>query len=129
MPESALPDHLKGKLHADYPKWLQWVPRSWTSFTLVQPPRLLLGNQRNFSFAGGSFGPAPIPEPTNTQRVAWSLQGVQITRSWPVLPLYFVISIRYKTKLIHFRVGCRWDDVDGYYDFPSIAFFIREQQP
>src|SRR5258708_1699757 len=96
VPNSALPDHLKGTKHTDFPQFLQWVPRAWTSYLLIQPPALVWGNQKNFAvfrmFIGNSFirtgdgwlthwnmeffGPDPIPDPLLTGGFAWGIYGI-----------------------------------------------------
>ena len=105
MPDSALPPHLRGTKHWDYPKGLKWVPRGWTSFDWGSP-KLLAGNQENRKLAPeGRWAPAPIGE-----RGSW-----QVSRfpgaPWPLcwLPLY--VAFTTKTGR-HFRIGARWDDVD-----------------
>jgi len=63
-------------------------PRSWSAF-FGDPLRELLGNVRPLQ---------PIP-----QQGHWEL-------TWP---LYFAVT---SSDGWHFRIGFRWDDVDGYYD-------------
>ena len=45
------PEHQPGgfrSTHDDYPWPFKWVPRSWTSFMLLRPPVMILGNQQFF---------------------------------------------------------------------------------
>ncbi len=99
MSKDCLPPHLRDAKHWDWPKPLQWVPRSWTSFCFGgRVPKLLAGNQtRTRMNAIGVHAPAPIGEPGS-----WQI-------SWPP---YIALTTRSGR---HFRLGLRWDDVDDYY--------------
>lgn len=116
MPDSALPPHLKGTKHWDYPKWLQWVPRAWTSYDWGKP-KMLLGDQKE-QRAGA---PAPIGE-------AGSFQ----VSYYPKAPLWAKLTglafyaacsgAKGKDgKFRHYRVGTRYDDVDDYATILSVA--------
>lgn len=60
-----LPAHLRNRTHDDYShlfKPFRWVPWSWTAWCFVEPPLLLLGNQKG-TFAArnrSTRGPKPI---------------------------------------------------------------------
>ena len=41
MPKCALPDHLREKLHTDWPFFARWIPRGWSAFG----PRCGMGNE------------------------------------------------------------------------------------
>jgi len=43
---------------------------------------------------------------------------VQLKNGWPLFLPYLAFTTKSGT---HFRIGCRWDDVDHYYTFPSFA--------
>lgn len=43
MPDSALPENLKGKKHTDWTWPFCYIPRGWTAFKFFQPPKMLLG--------------------------------------------------------------------------------------
>lgn len=117
MPNSALPPHLKNKLHCDWTFPFNLIPRSWTSFKLSQPSKVLIGKkildwtEKDYS-CGKKEDMRRGPNPC--QRHAWSWYI-----SWP---LYFTISFG-KTGW-YLRIGFRWDDIDDYYTFPS--FRIKE---
>lgn len=115
--------------HDDYVPGLEWIPRTWTSFSIETPPRLLFGNQRYWgNFYNGQrlsdspipspvWGPKPIPRPGEWQ---FSLVPISIS-NWGIIVLpYFA----FKTKSgLHFRMGARWSDDEGfnYVTFPSLA--------
>ena len=119
-----LPAHLRNRTHDDYShlfKPFRWVPRSWTSWCFVEPPLLLLGNQKGTLAARNrsTRGPKPIPRPGE-----WQLSVVQLRER---LPVFFLPYFAFTTKKgTHFSVGCRWDDTDHYYTFPRIALKTRE---
>jgi hypothetical protein len=110
-----LPDGRDTRLHDDYYLFFaRQVPRRITSWGFVEPPVLLLGNQRQwFRTETGNVGPQPIPRPGN-----WQLSMVQIHAGYPFFLPYFALTTG---SGWHFRIGCRWDDSDHYYTFPSIA--------
>ena len=110
-----LPDSLKGKSHNDYYlPGTRWIPRSVTSWCMEEPPIQLLGNQKRQAHAqDGTTGPKPIPEAGE-----WQVSAVQMKKGWPLFLPYVAITTKSGR---HFRIGCRWDDVDHYYTFPSIA--------
>ena len=114
----ALPHHLKGKTHNDY--WfasIRWIPRGATSMRLVEPPVMILGSRdhRKASGLNGTKGPKPIPGPGQ-----WQFSLVQVKAGWPLVLPYFAYT---SAEGSHFRCGARWDDVDHYYTFPSIAVY------
>jgi len=102
MPDSALPNHLKGKLHDDWFFPFCYIPRAWTSYKLFQPPKVLIGSG-TYIYTNGGVDPC--------QRKAWA---------WYLsIPLYFTITFG-KTGW-YMRIGCRWDSQDRYYTIPSFA--------
>lgn len=108
-----LPPHLQDKGHQDYLIG-KWIPRSATSACFVEPPVMLLGSQKSSSPApNGESGPGPIPE-----RGTWQFSSVRIKRGVPLFLGYFAITTE---NGWHFRFGCRWNDVDHYYTFPSVS--------
>lgn len=110
-----LPDKLKERLHDDY--YLPdttWIPFYATSWCLVEPPILLIGNQKSKSqLKNGQEGPKPIPMPGE-----WQISIVQIKKKLPLILPYAAFTTK---SNLHFRIGCRWDDIDHYYVFPSIS--------
>ncbi|MBI4459997.1 MAG: hypothetical protein HY648_08060 [Acidobacteria bacterium] len=113
--KECLPEWLRDKAHDDYyVSWTRWIPRSATSWCLEHPPIQILGNQRQRAAAkDGTLGPKPIPLPGR-----WQVSVVQIKKGWPLFLPYIAWTSKGGT---HFRLGARWDDVDHYYTFPSIA--------
>lgn len=111
MPRSALPPHLQDKLHTDYTWPFSLIPRSWTSYKLKQPPKMLIGHKvldytrLDYSCGQGDIKDAPSP----CQKHSWSWYI-----SWP---LYFTIT--FGKSGWYLRIGCRWDSVDHYYTIPS----------
>ncbi|MBL0058549.1 MAG: hypothetical protein IPP35_05485 [Elusimicrobia bacterium] len=111
-----LPSHLKNKRHWDYPWPFHRIPRGWTTFRWGKP-KMLLGNQ--VSQEEGS--PKPIGEPGSFQFSRYP--DLPIPLSW--LPLYLAVTTSGGT---HFRLGARWDDVDAYTQFPSVAIKHLEKK-
>jgi len=102
MPRSALPVHLRDKLHDDWTWPFSLISRNWTSYKLFQPPVVIVGRRVKDWVKGG---------PNPCQRYAWSWYI-----SWP---LYFTIT--FGKSGWYMRIGCRWDDVDSYYTIPSFV--------
>lgn len=101
----ALPEHLANKDHNDYPWPFSYIPRSWTAFSWGEPKRLV---------GHGDKTPKPIDPPGHGQ-----ISYFPDAPWWALKGLY----IAYTTKSgIHFRLGARWDDVDSYTQWPSIAW-------
>jgi len=106
VPNSALPDHLKGKLHNDWIFPLCYIPRSWTSYKLFQPPVILFGFRvKDWKEHNGQMFPNPC------QRHAWAF--------YLSIPFYFTIT--FGNTGYYMRIGCRHDDIDFYYTIPSFA--------
>ena len=61
----------------------------------------------------GHPGITPLP-----QRGEWQLSLVQERKGWPIYVPYFAFTTKGGW---HFRVGCRWDTVDHYYTYPTLA--------
>ena len=55
----------------------------------------------------------PLPE-----KGTWHISAAQVRRGWPIFLPYFAVTAR---AGYHLRIGARWDDVDGYYTFPTFA--------
>ncbi len=113
-----LPDYLKTKKHNDYTflfRPLRFLPFAATSFCFEEPPIMILGNQKSFEFSRNKSlkGPKPVPKAGEYQ-----LSVIQVKKNLPLFLPYFAITFK---NNLHFRIGCRWDDVDHYYVFPSIA--------
>lgn len=105
-----LPSHLQKREHDDYPAVFRWMPRSWTSFGWGRP-QLLVGNQNTW-YEGA---PKPVGEKGTFQISRYP--DLPPPLCW--LPLYFAVTT---PNGIHLRLGARWDDVDAYVQFPSIAW-------
>jgi hypothetical protein len=114
MGDDALPDNLKGTKHWDYPKFLRWIPRAWTSYAWGAPKKIVGDQKETRKGKEGNSGPAPIGE-----RGSW-----QVSR-FPGAPgplKYLPLYVAFTTKSgRHFRIGARWDDVDNYVTFPTVA--------
>ena len=88
--------------HTDWPWLLSWVPRRWTAFESEIPPLQLFGN-----VPPGAHLDIPA-------RGQWTIATIAHGN----LPLYF--AIRTKSNW-YFRFGVRFDYLNKYYTFPSIA--------
>lgn len=117
-----LPDNLKNKNHWDFPKFLQWIPRAWTAFDLGVP-RQIIGSQDKLDARidkkTRKVGPAPVGKPNS-----WQLSRFpDLPKPFCWIPLYFAWSgSKGKDgRYLHFRIGARFDNVDSYSEFPSIA--------
>jgi hypothetical protein len=111
-----LPPHLR-RPHDDYPAAFAWVPRGWTAFRWGRP-RLILGNQAH-ALEGA---PKPIGEHGSFQIARYP----NLPFPLDCLPLYVAFTTPGGT---HFRLGARWDDVDDYIQFPSIAIKRLRRSP
>ena len=120
--DRCLPSQLQGEVHKDfYFSWTRWIPRSATSWCMDKAPVQLLGNQQAKAMArNGAPGPKPIPGPGE-----WQFSAVQLKDGWPLYLPYFAFTTKSGT---HVRIGCRWDDVDHYYTFPSFAIATMPTQ-
>jgi len=114
---SCIPDHIRDKYHDDYYfKFMHIIPRKYTFGCFTEPPVMLFGNQNYWSLAKNDFvGPRPIPRPGEWQ---FSVILIEIKNMKLYLP-YFAFTT---SSGWHARIGCKWDDVDGYFVFFSIAF-------
>lgn len=122
VPESEWPDILRGK-HTDWPFFLQWVPRSWTAY-FGEPPKKIAGNAPEYQFWYKFTGvywkpcaetdegavsyrhPFPIPE-----RGEW----------WKGTPDFYASKSK---DGLYYRNGYRWDNIEGYYEYPSFTVKI-----
>jgi len=116
MPNSALPDHLKGKLHNDWFFPFSYIPRAWTSYKLFQPPKLIFGykvfdwTSRKYKLNSNETTRGADP----CQKSKWAFAFT--------IPFHFTIS--FGKSGWYMRIGCRWDTVDEYYTIP--AFVIKK---
>lgn len=105
--------------HNDYVWPFSLLPRSWTAFKwgvpLLVKGRNILPRDLVFDSASQSICPKPITSPGS-----WQLSRFP---NGPWFAWYFAFSGWRKPDgfFRHFRIGARWDDVDGYTQFPSIA--------
>ena len=110
MPDSALPKHLQGKLHWDWWGPFGRIPRGWTAWKWGAPS-LVKGRLNEFVHVGpAKFAPKPIDPPGG-----WQVSRFQ---AGPWFAWYFAFTLKNGR---HFRIGARWDDVDGYVQWPAIA--------
>lgn len=128
MPESALPAHLKGTLHWDWPWPLSKIPRAWTSFKWGAPEciadSLLSADMVRVPHSerrGDEFAPKPITSPGT-----WQFSYYPEAPWWAKLTglaFYVAWSGERKAdgKFRHFRLGARWDNVDDYVTILAIA--------
>ncbi len=118
MPASALPPHLRHRPHEDWPWLFKKVPRAWTAFSWGRP-RLVAGNLWPVDFDMPRVGlPAPMPI---TSRRTWQVSRFPDGPWWA---WYFAFTL---PNGWHVRLGARWDDVDRYVEWPSVA--IRRPDP
>lgn len=111
---NCLPEYLQEKKHVDYVYGIRWIPWRATSWCLVEPPITLLKRQNRYALTrDGRVGLLPVPRPGQ-----WHLAIVQIKPGWPLYLPYFTITAK---NGYHFRIGCRWDNSDHYYVFPSLS--------
>ena len=93
-------------LHTDWIWPFRYIPRRWTAMP-GDPPRETLGSTplTSAESQGRRFRyPQPIPP-----RGRWH---------FTIWPTYFGMSTH---SGWHFRIGFRYDDVDGYYNWPSLT--------
>jgi len=98
--------------HDDWPWFISWVPRTWTSFEMFRPPRQIFGNQKYWcamwtgevfqdlsynetvAFHNLVIGPKPLPRPGEWQITKVYYKDRPIIMLWQfllfVLPAYFI---------------------------------------
>lgn len=100
--------------HWDYPKWLRWVPRGWTSFKWK--PKQIAGSQRKVTADG-------LPKPIG-ESGSWQL-SVYPEAPWWAKPFAWYVAYSGEAgddgMYRHFRFGSRWDDIDDYVTILSVA--------
>ena len=107
-PKSALPDHLKDKLHTDWCFPFSLIPRAWTSYKLFQPPKTLIRhNCTGWTEYKGVLGCNPIQNNLNGKFCSFHFN----------YPFFFSISFTWGW---YFIIGCRWDAVDFYYNILTL---------
>jgi hypothetical protein len=115
MPDSVLPENLKGKKHWDWPWPFSRIPRAWTSFDWGPPKLLLRHGLTKEDFQEG------IPKPINGPG------GVQVSyfpgAPWWAKPFAWYVAYSLPQgkdgKFHHLRLGARYDNVDKYTTFPT----------
>ena len=128
MPNSALPPHLRGTTHWDWPTLftvtvrgkkirigMAWVPRGWTSFSW-QKPLILAGVAKCTHFCGRvEAGDSCPPKPINPEGT-WQVSYFPSAPWWAWRAIYMSWTGRKGKdgKARNIRVGPRWDNVDGY---------------
>jgi hypothetical protein len=119
MSKDCLPDSFGARPHDDYTigRWklplISRIPWNLTAWCFVEPPIYIAGNQKSFYEHNGHRGLKPIPAPGE-----WQLSLVRVREGLPFFLPYFAFTMHSGN---HFRAGCRLDDVDFYYVFPSIS--------
>ena len=143
-----LPDYIYNEKHTD---WLifKFVPRRWTAFVLLFPPRSWAGNWKedwiwvepNWPLSkdavtkteGGRdfvLGPSPVPLPGY-----WSIQSVRLWNWLPRIPCYFTFAIwatKGASKRLYFNIGLKpdvtWDGVTRNWNwcFPEMSLTWKE---
>ena len=115
MPNSALPDKLKGTLHWDYVWPLSRIPRSWTSYKWGKPKVF-----RGFCVDYENGVPKPIG-----QAESWQISYYPDAPLWAI-PFAWYISYSGKVgsdgKFRNYRIGARYDNVDDYTTCTFIPF-------
>lgn len=109
MPDSALPPHLRGALHTDWPWPFSKIPRGWTAWAWGRPV-LISGNTTEFN------GGRPKPIPRHGEWAFFEFPDAPWYWAWAAWGFAFTLA-----SGRHFRIGARWDDVDDYVEWPSIA--------
>lgn len=101
------------KKHNDWPWPFKWVPRRWTA-VLWGPPKMKWGNQkkRRKTVEMTYWSPKPIGEPNSWQISTYPYAPGR----WKRIPIYFAWSgsVDKKGEFRHYRIGLRYDDIDGY---------------
>ena len=100
--------HIPAGPHTDYFLWpFKLIPRAWTAHPSCKPPKLVFGQRKI------------VPDPGH--KAFWfSLRygpmfTFQTAKRHLFVPPHFL-----------FRAGsCRWDDVDNYYDCPTLRFNVK----
>ena len=81
---------------------------------------MLLGNEKSYGVAReGKSGPSAVPA-----RGEWQFSLVQVRAHWPFFLPYVAVTL---DNGWHARLGCRWDELDAYYSFPSVT--IKKIKP
>lgn len=108
-------------VHQDYYfSFFRGVPRKITTRCLAGLPILLLGNQDYWRETNQGFSPKPIP-----RRGEWQLSVTKWRKNCPIFLPYFSFTT---TGGIHFRIGSRWDDMNGYFTIPSLALKFPSEE-
>ena len=114
--DNCLPSKLQDKKHCDYSiEFFQRISRNFTSRCLAGPPVMILGSNTHDKRFGPNdlSGPSPIGN-----RGQWQISMIQVERG---LPFYFLYFAWTSQNGIHYRIGTRWDDIDGYFTIFSVA--------
>lgn len=120
MPKSALPKKLQNKRHDDWIWPFKLIPRAWTAYKWGKPQEqygnLNPDSPSDYSFIVDTYDELfhDFPKPI-TGLGTWQLSNFPFG---PRFAWYFAFTTK---KGLHFRIGARWDDVDNYVEFPSIA--------
>lgn len=115
MPNSALPPHLR-RPHNDWPFPFSKIPRGLTAWDWGRPKKIL-GNQEVSGTAWKFMKPIG---PAGTWQFSYFPAA-----PWWAKPFAFYLAISFKPRadgwFRHVRIGARYDDVDDYTQWPSIA--------
>ncbi len=112
-----MPTTLRAQTHTDFTMpGTKWIPRRFTCFCLpTKGPKVLWysAGTEFVNLPSGELAPKPIPKPGE-----WQFSVVQMR---PSLPFYWPYWAWTSGTGMHYRAGVRWDDVDKFYVFPSLA--------
>ncbi|MDD5544582.1 MAG: hypothetical protein PHX83_15555 [Acidobacteriia bacterium] len=110
-----IPEAVTARDHGDYSLFfVRPLSRRLTSWKFVEPPILITGTETQ-KYKPGEETAELQPIPAGGE---WQFSLVQINPKYPLYLPYFALTT---SRGWHFRIGCRWDDLDHYYTFPSIA--------
>jgi hypothetical protein len=100
--------------HGDWIWPLRYIPRRWTTMS-GEPPR-------------ETFGSTPLTTAESRGRLFRYPQPIPPRGRWhfTIWPTYFGMSTH---SGWHFRIGFRYDDVDGYYNWPSLTIKKLQLDP
>jgi hypothetical protein len=113
---SALPEHLRYKIHNDWDFVFELIPRSLTAYKLTNVPKTVWHyNCTQYQEHNGELGLHPIQTKLNGKMFSAHL-------NFPCL--FFSLTTKWGW---YFIIGIRWDAVDFYYNFPTIDISKAEK--
>ena len=136
-----LPEYIKQKRHDDWIFPLSYIPRRWTSWVLMMPPKIVFGNiqprwqrvQPHYPLSPDAelkidndkiymMTPDPMPAPGG-----WSIQSVKLFKWLPRIPCYISTTQPLFGRNLDVNFGCKpditWDgpgtDYNWHWAFPE----------